>query len=223
MRLFLIFLGLAGLVLVPFVIWGHWFEAEFTGEALTGALRSWGRAWGWLLGLLLLIGDLLLPVPGTAVMSGLGFLYGTVAGGAIAAAGSWLSGALAYWLCLRFGEKWAARLMGEDGAENGRRIFSSHIGGLMVALSRCLPLLPEVIACMAGLSKMPCAKFLSALACGSLPIGFIFAWIGAAGHDAPGLALALSAAIPLALYLLALVILKLRNRPVGQTTSSALQ
>ena len=217
MRLFLIFLGLAAIVLVPFLIWGDWFESAFTGDALTVALHSWGRAWGWLAGILLLVGDLFLPVPGTAVMSGLGYLYGTLTGGAIAAAGSWLSGALAYWLCLRFGEKWAVRLMGAGGVENGRRLFTSHSGSLMVALSRCLPILPEVIACMAGLTRMPRAKFLTALACGSLPMGFVFAWIGDAGRDAPGLALALSAAIPLALYGIAAWVMRLKNPHAAET------
>ena len=70
MRLILIFLALAGIVLVPFLIWGDWFEAAFTGDALTGALQSWGLAWGWLAGVLLLVSDLFLPVPGTAVMTG---------------------------------------------------------------------------------------------------------------------------------------------------------
>ena len=155
-------------------------------------------------------------------MSGLGFLYGTAAGGAIAAAGSWLSGALAYWLCRRFGEKWAVRLMGPGGVEKGQRLLSSSGGALMVAASRCLPLLPEVIACMAGLTKMPRAKFYTALACGSLPMGFIFAWIGAAGRDAPGLALTLSALIPLALYGIAALVVRRKGRgAAGAPTSSA--
>ncbi len=43
---------------------------------------------------------------------------------------------------------------------------------------------------------MPARKFMLALGCGCLPMGFAYAAIGAAGQDQPGLALALSAAVP---------------------------
>lgn len=175
-------------------------------------LGSWGLTWGWLAGLLLLTGDLFLPVPGTAVMSGLGYLYGTAAGGFAATAGSFLSGSLAYWLCRTRGHRMAARLMGPDGMSRGKNLFHSRRGGFMVALSRCLPLLPEVIACMAGVTGMPAGKFHLALACGSLPMGFLFAWIGATGKDAPGMALGLSLVIPAVLYGLALLVMKRHGR-----------
>lgn len=208
MRLAAAFLTLALIVLIPFLIWGDWFERMFTGEALQQWLASQGVTWGWLLAVLLLVADLFLPVPGTAVMSGLGYVYGTLAGGAIAAAGSFLSGALAFGLCRKFGEGIAVRLMGPEGHASGQRLFAGRGGGFMVALSRCLPLLPEVIACMAGLAKMPAARFFMALACGCVPMGFLFAWIGAAGRDAPGLAIGLSIFIPAVLYGVALLVMK---------------
>ncbi|HWB05440.1 MAG TPA: VTT domain-containing protein [Verrucomicrobiales bacterium] len=212
MRLAAIFLALAVVVLIPFLIWGDWFERAFTGDALQQWLASYGRAWGWLMGLLLLVADLFLPVPGTAVMSGLGYVYGTWLGGAAAAGGSFLSGALAYGLCRKFGDRVAVRLMGPEGYAQGRRLFEGKSGGFVVAGSRCLPLLPEVVACMAGLTKMAPVKFFTALACGSLPMGFVFAWIGAAGREEPGLALGLSVLIPAVLYGIALLVLK-RKRP----------
>jgi uncharacterized membrane protein YdjX (TVP38/TMEM64 family) len=215
MRLALVFLSLAVIVLIPFLIWGEWFERAFTGDALQQWLASWGRAWGWLAAILLLVADLFLPVPGTPVMSGLGYIYGTWLGGLVAAAGSFLSGALAYALCVKFGDRIAVRLMGADGYEQGKRLFAGRSGGFVVAASRCLPLLPEVVACMAGLTKMPAGRFFLALACGCLPMGFIFAWIGAAGHDSPALALWLSLLIPAVLYGIALLIMK-RKEPRPQ-------
>ena len=158
-----------------------------------------------------LVGDLVLPLPNTAVMSGLGYVYGTLAGGAIAAAGSFLSGALAYGLCRRFGERMATRFMGAEGFASGQRLFRGGRGGFIVALSRCLPMLPEIIACMAGLTKMPPGRFFSALACGCVPMGFLYAWIGDAGRNAPGLAIGLSIVIPAILYGTALLIMR-KNR-----------
>ena len=68
----------------------------------------------------------------------------------------------------------------------GRQMVVSRIangGGWVVALSRALPILPEVISCTAGLVRMPFRKFTVALACGSAPMGFLFAAIGRAVGD----------------------------------------
>ena len=212
MRLAAAFVALSLLVLIPFLIWGDWFERMFSGDALQEWLASQGLAWGWLLAMLLLAADLFLPVPGTAVMSGLGYVYGPLWGGTIAATGSFLAGALAYGLCRRFGEGMAVRLMGAEGYTRGRRLFAGGSGGFIVALSRCLPVLPEVIACMAGLTKMPPHRFFTALACGCVPMGFLFAWIGAAGRDTPGLAIGLSILIPAILYGITLLVMRHRAR-----------
>jgi uncharacterized membrane protein YdjX (TVP38/TMEM64 family) len=211
MRLAAVFIALAAIILIPFLIWGDWFDEAFTGDALQQWLAARGYAWGWLPAVLLLAADLFLPVPGTAVMSGLGYVYGAFAGGLIAAGGSFAGGMLAWWLCRQCGERMAVRLMGEKGYEQGRRLFGGDTGAFVVAISRCLPLLPEIVACMAGLTKMPAARFLTALACGSLPMGFIFAWIGAAGRESPGLAIGLSALIPAVLYGLALAAMRFRS------------
>ncbi len=208
MRLVLTFLAIALLITIPFLIWGDWFERMFTGDALQQWLASYGKPWGWLAGMLLLTADLVLPVPGTAVMSGLGYVYGAAAGGLVSAAGSFLSGALAYGLCRKCGEPMARRLMGGQGFDQGARLFAGGGGGFIVAGSRCLPLLPEVVACMAGLTRMRAARFFPALACGSLPVGFIFAWIGAAGRASPGLAIGLSVVVPVGLYAVALLVLR---------------
>lgn len=214
MRLAFVFLAVAVLITIPFLIWGEWFETMFTGDALQQWLASYGKTWGWLVAVLLLTGDLFLPIPGTAVMSGLGYVYGPWLGGLAAAAGTFFSGALAYGLCRWSGRGMALRLMGEKGYTQGMRLFGGGSGGFIVAGSRCLPLLPEVVACMAGLTRMPAARFFISLACGSAPVGFVFAWIGAAGRDSPGLAIGLSILVPVVLYGVALLVIK-RRRGMG--------
>ncbi|HEY0966509.1 MAG TPA: VTT domain-containing protein [Opitutaceae bacterium] len=197
MRLLWIFLGLALLVLIPFGIWSDdlmWDQAT----AITW-LERFDR-WGWLAGIGLLVVDLFLPVPGTVVMSALGYMYGTLMGGAVSATGSFLSGLLAYFLCRKLGRRAAIRLAGEKDLVKGEKLFA-HSGGWLVAFSRWLPVFPEVIACMAGLTRMPPAAFMTALACGSVPMGFTYAAIGNLGVESPGAALALSAVVPLALWL----------------------
>lgn len=194
MRLLLLFIVLASLVLISFFIWGDGLADLFTQEGSITWLHQYGD-WAWAAAIGLLLGDLVLPVPGTLVMSALGYIYGFMIGGLIGAAGSFLSGSLGYWLCRFVGESAATRLLGQKDFERGRKL-SGRIGGWIVALSRWLPVFPEVIACMAGLTRMSPVYFHAALACGSLPLGFTYAYIGHTGIDHPWLAIALSAGLP---------------------------
>ena len=194
-RLFLLFLVLALLVIVPFLIWGDQFEVVMTPEKTVARLLAMGN-WAWAVGMGLLVIDLFLPVPGTVVMSALGLIYGWLPGGILSAVGSITSGVLAYALCRKLGRRAAVRLAGESGLAEGERLFNGETGGWLVALSRWMPVLPEVVACMAGLSRMSFPGFFAALCVGSVPMGFVFAWIGHAGEKAPGMALLLSATLP---------------------------
>ena len=91
--------------------------------------------------------------------------------------------------------------MGRQELKRGERLFGSY-GGWAVALSRWMPLLPEVVACFAGLVRMPGRKFLAALACGSIPMGFAFATMGQLGKAEPQLTIVLSALVPALLWLI---------------------
>jgi uncharacterized membrane protein YdjX (TVP38/TMEM64 family) len=113
-----------------------------------------------------------------------------------------LAGLVAYAFCRWLGRPAALRIAGEDGLRQGEEFFAGG-GAWLVLLSRWLPVLPEAVACLAGLTRMPFRRFVVALACGSLPMGFAFAAIGAVGREDPGLAIALSVAVPIVLWLVA--------------------
>lgn len=194
MRLLLLFLGLAAIVLVIFFIWGDTLMTTFSQEGTVAWLNHYGY-WAWVAAIILLMADLLLPLPATLVMAALGYIYGPVTGGLISAAGSFMSGSLGYWLCRLLGEKAAVRLLGEKDFARGKKL-SHDAGGWVVVLSRWLPVFPEVIACMAGLIRMPARYFHAALFCGSLPLGFTYAFVGATGVTHPALAIGLSAGLP---------------------------
>lgn len=201
MRLMAWFLVLAGMCLIAWMISGGEWEARFTLEGSIAWLNGAGP-WAWAAGMGLLVADLFLPVPGTVVMSALGFIYGPWLGGLVAAAGSMAAGLAGYGIGRCFGEPMARRWLGDRDYEKGRQLFARG-GGWLIALSRALPILPEVMSCTAGLVRMPFRRFVVALACGSLPMGFLFAAIGAAGRDAPGWALIFSLAVPAILWALA--------------------
>jgi len=194
-RLLLLFLVLAALVLVPFAIWGRDFELAMTQENLVATFRD-SRDWAWLAGTGLLVADLFLPVLGTAVMAALGLVYGWFLGGLLSALGSIGAGLLAYGLSFRLGRRGALWLAGEKGLAEGERLFRGELGGWIVALSRWMPVLPEVVACLAGIARMPLRRFFPSLCAGSVPMGFVFAWIGHRGEESPVLALGLSALLP---------------------------
>ena len=215
MRLLFLFIFLALLIAVPFFLWGEAFQETFVGDGVASVwLEDYGT-WAWILGIFLLGADLILPIPSTAGMSALGLAYGALLGGLIGSIGSILSGCLAYGICRSLGRKAAATLAGEKDLRKGERLFAS-VGGWIVALSRWLPLLPEVVACMAGLSRMPPVHFFLALVCGSVPLAFAFAAVGAGGSESPVLALSLSAAFPAMLWPLAQWLLRRQTGKVGR-------
>ena len=218
MRLVWLFLILVLLVLLPFAVWGDKFSGYFDLQNTSAVLIKPGRAWAWVVGVVLLLLDLVLPIPGTIVMSALGFIYGPFAGGIVAGAGSMLSGLLAYGFCRKFGRPAARWIAGEKGLARGEVLFRGAMGGWMVALSRWLPVFPEVISCVAGLTRMPFRRFCLALACGSLPLGFGFAAIGDWGHEYPMIALVLSAGLPPLLWIiLGPLVVRGRESPKGES------
>lgn len=206
MRLVLCFFGLAALVLGTWLVWGGSWEEQFT---LAGSVDWLERAgpWAWAAGIALLAGDLLIPVPSTVVISALGLIYGVLMGGGVAVVGLMTAGLGGYGLGRLCGERFARRWLGDRDFEKGKQLFTTG-GGWVVALSRALPILPEVIACTAGLVRMPFKRFVVSLACGSVPMGFLFAAIGQAGQESPGPALGLSLAVPVVLWWVASRILR---------------
>jgi uncharacterized membrane protein YdjX (TVP38/TMEM64 family) len=198
MRLLLWFVGLMALILMIWAMWGGAWEARFDLEHSAETLGGAGPL-GCLVAWALLVADVVLPVPGTVVMSAAGWVYGAMIGGTVAATGTFLAGLAGYGLGRLFGERGARLLLGEKDLARARSWFSRS-GGWVVCLSRALPLLPEAVACTAGLVRMPFRRFCAALACGSVPMGFVFAAIGASGHDCPGLAIGLSLLLPVALW-----------------------
>lgn len=179
-------------------------------------MKSWLEnqgPWAWAAGVSLLCADIVLPIPGTIVMSVLGFLYGPLLGGLVAAFGSVLSGLIAYTACRFAGRRAAEWIAGREQLARGEAWFQTGSAGWLVAVSRWTPVLPEAIACLAGLARMPFGSFVTALLCGSLPLGFAFAAIGHLGAEQHELlAVTMSAVLPLALYgLAAKVLLKKKN------------
>lgn len=198
MRLLFAFLLLAAIVLIPFAIWGEGLETIFSQEGTVSMLQEYGH-WAWLFGIGLLMADLLLPLPNSLIMSAFGYVYGWFWGGLLAVVGSFLAGALGYELCRRIGERAVVWILGEKDRSRGASLFATS-GGWLVALSRWLPVLTEVVACLAGLNRMPAKQFYLALLAGTLPLGFTYAAIGSMGVENPLWAIGVSILLPPVLW-----------------------
>ena len=205
-RVWLLIVLLLAAIIVPFMIWGDHFDATLSLDGARAWMQSYGR-WAWLAGILLLCADIVLPIPSTVVMSALGLMYGWWWGGVAAAFGSWLSGIFAYAACRYAGQGAARWIAGEEGLAKVETLFAKQ-GGWLVTLSRWMPVLPEAVACLAGIAQMPWRTFVIALTCGSVPLGFAFAAIGAIGEMHPTLAVVLGAAVPVLLWVVARRVLR---------------
>lgn len=198
MRLVFLMMAVAVFFLFGWFFFGQGLEEVWNVDRLAAHFEN-AKSWAWLLGIALLMADLLLPIPGTIVMSALGAVYGFWIGGLLSAIGSMLAGISGYGVGRFFKESFAKRWLGEKDFEKGKSLFERG-GAWVVAMSRALPILPEVLACMAGLLRMPFGKFVIALACGSIPMGFLFAWIGAIGREQPAWGFAFSIGVPAVLW-----------------------
>ena len=201
MRLVLVFVAMAVLFLGIWMIWGKSWDEQFTLDGTVKWIESTG-SWAWAAGIGLLVSDLVLPMPGTVVMAALGYVYGGWWGGVFALVGEMLASMAGYGAGRMFGEKFIRRWLGDKDFERGRKVFGEG-GGWIVAFSRALPILPEVVSCMAGMSRMPFSRFVVSSACGNVPMAFAFAFIGASGKDAPWWAIAASLVVPGVLWFVA--------------------
>jgi uncharacterized membrane protein YdjX (TVP38/TMEM64 family) len=195
----LVALLLAGTI-GPWLIWGEAFDRSFSLVGTLTWLRELGP-WAAAAGVGLLVADIALPIPSTIVMSALGATYGFWVGGLLAIVGSMLAGLTAYGLARWAGRPAAIWIAGEDSLVRTEELFARG-GAWLVLTSRWLPILPEAVACLAGLARMPFRTFFWALTVGSVPLGLTFAWIGTLTEDREGLALALSAGLPIGAWLL---------------------
>jgi uncharacterized membrane protein YdjX (TVP38/TMEM64 family) len=172
-------------------------------------LRTY-ESWAWALGIALIWGDVVLPVPQAAVIAALGIIYGTLLGGLLGSLGLITGGLLGYVLMLTSARRYVQRFVGLKSLHKMERLFDRS-GAWAIVLTRSLPYsVPEAIVFCAGLAGMPMRKFTAALTIGSVPTAFAFAAIGAGFADQPTLALAVSYMLPILLLPITLHLMRLR-------------
>jgi uncharacterized membrane protein YdjX (TVP38/TMEM64 family) len=167
-------------------------------------------SWAWALGIALIWGDLVLPVPQTAVIAALGIIYGTVLGGLLGTIGLISGGVLGYGLMRTSARRFVHRWVGRQSLHKMDDLFD-RAGAWAIVLTRSLPYsVPEAIVFLAGLAGMPMGKFTMALTVGSVPTAFAFAAIGAGWAHQPVRALLVSYVLPILLLPVTLYVIRWR-------------
>jgi len=101
-----------------------------------------------------LVIDLFLPIPSSFVMILSGKLLGFALGGLIAFLGAIISAVLGYTICRIGGHKMYYKLIGARDSHKIVEWFEKY-GFLAIIISRPIPMLTEILSCLAGLSKIP--------------------------------------------------------------------
>ncbi len=126
----------------------------------------------------LLLVDLIISVPTLALTLLSGFFLGAAAGAATAIVGLVLSGSTGYWLSYRFGERYVNLVLRDPNEQaQARESFQQH-GSTIIFLSRAIPMLPEISACMAGVTRMPYHKFILLWLVSCVPYCIIASYAG---------------------------------------------
>jgi len=202
------------LVLVPYFLWHETMDAYFESTEFASGVAS-ARPYAWALAIVLLVGDLFLPVPASAVVAAAGTIYGPLWGGVIGTVGSFLAGLIAYALVRLLGNKARGLLIDRQAMDSLQQFFDTWgVGGIIA--SRALPVVPEALTFMAGLARMRLNRFIPALLVGAIPTGFLLAWAGSANATSSTLILVLTL-VPAGLWCVYLSLLQWlrsrRNRP----------
>ncbi|OKY76442.1 MAG: hypothetical protein BM485_04190 [Desulfobulbaceae bacterium DB1] len=197
-KIFVIMLLPAAVFALEFALFGADFERLFSPEACREWFASM-KAWGWLVGIALLLSDLVLPVPATGIMAALGNVYGFWAGVLFSIAGSAGAGVTGYALARFAGRRAIRGLASEEELHRFQRFFDQW-GGIAIIGSRILPILPEVMTILAGLACMGWGRFLLSLLLGTVPTCMLFVWIGCQSRAVPVLGMAAAILLPLLIW-----------------------
>lgn len=127
---------------------------------------------------LLLFVDLVISVPTLATVTLSGYFLGPVVGAIAGITGLLMAGLGGYAVSHRYGDLLLKAIV-KDELKRAEAIstFQEH-GAVVILLSRASPILPEVSACMAGMSRMPMGKFLVLWLASSVPYAVIAAYAG---------------------------------------------
>jgi len=147
----------------------HWLElAQQSSPILIGSIIA-----------LLLFLDLFVAMPTLTLIILSGFFLGPILGATFSIIGLISAGFCGYTISHYHGDKLARILIRDESELVKAKQSFQQFGVATILLSRAIPILPEVSACMAGLTRMPKAKFAAAWLLSTVPYALIASYAGA--------------------------------------------
>lgn len=156
---------------------GGWLTADDVEAWLTHA-RHASPMWVGALVVGLLFADLFVSVPTMSTTMLAGYFLGFGWGASTAFVGLFLAGVVGYGLSKRYGERLLDVILRDPDEREQLESTFRDMGFLMIVLSRAVPILPEVTACLAGMTGMRFSRFLLAWVISTVPYVAIAAYGG---------------------------------------------
>lgn len=152
--------------------------------------------------IILLTCDLFIAVPTLSVCILAGYFLGFFWGGIVASIGMLCAGSLGYWICYFYGPGLLQKLYKDKNKLFEMQQIFNQQAGKIILISRALPMLPEVCACLAGSHRMAFSRFLFLFSIATFPYGFVAALAGSqSSFENPLPALVVAIGLPLTLWL----------------------
>lgn len=161
------------LILIPFALWEEPINA-WSAQLLTPVA---GRATVALVIVLLLAGDVVLPIPSSFVSAAAVALLGAWEGGLTIAFGMTIAAWLGYGIGRFGGEPLARRMAGPSELERARRMMDRY-GNWVVLVCRGVPVLAEASTLLAGATRVNGWRFLLVTTLGNAGLSCAYALIG---------------------------------------------
>lgn len=169
---------------------------EWSGVLTLQNTKDYVQSSGPLAGLiiaLLLVSDLITPVPSSVLMTLAGSIYGVLWGTIIGSSGSLLSSVIGFFITRRWGKR-RLRVIGSTEIRSMNRWFHRWGEGILI-LSRMIPMLTETMSCFAGLTRIPFKRFLLLIVVGTIPITTFYSYFGSQAQSVSEWSLPLTAGV----------------------------
>lgn len=126
----------------------------------------------------LLFADLFIAVPTMTLCLLAGYFLGFPLGSIAAISGMMLAGTSGHLISHLYGNR-LLRFVCKDERQISDAVttFQNH-GFVMILIARAVPILPEVTACLAGMTRMPFVRFLAAWSLNTVPYALICTYAG---------------------------------------------
>lgn len=142
-----------------------------------------GQRWRYVaLSFFMLAADVILPVPSSLVMIANGKILG-MAGGTML---SFLAGMVSSWIGFLLGRFAGSRVNGffSESEKRAGDLLFERFGAFAIIVSKCLPILSEVLSFVSGNTSMSLNRFLRYSIIGHAVISLMYAAVGAYANEA---------------------------------------